>query len=285
MKKRRILFDIVLVCLGCVLAIVGMRCVDKLKNEKKEDCILEYNSRLQVEKLTPLGEKTQQEEALDNKYKVFLYIDASCESCIKSFSVVERMYTLLKEEKIAVNIIWRQKPDGGLLKSLSIPKDSQYETDGINLRNEFPLYVLTGADNRIMMMTENADKMMQKILLLDNVDKNKIVQAANTYLQNLLSESGNGKSDLIYFAMDGCSDCESAMKTLNEKKVLSGYNLLTIYTEDSYGEKELTDDGGLFRVIYGIEWYPSFLIVRNGEYEFVGQETEADLIKIFIENK
>ena len=53
MKKRRILFDIVLVCLGCVLAIVGMRCVDKLKNEKKEDCILEYNSRLPVEKLTP----------------------------------------------------------------------------------------------------------------------------------------------------------------------------------------------------------------------------------------
>ncbi len=56
--------------------------------------------------------------------------------------------------------------------------------------------------------------------------------------------------------------------------------MLTLYTKDSYGAKEWVDNDDLFLEIYGIDWYPSFLIISEDNYKFIGQETEDKLIEI-----
>lgn len=49
-----------------------------------------------------------EDKNLQESYSVVFYIDPYCESCIKSFSVAERMYEILKDEQIRINILWRQ---------------------------------------------------------------------------------------------------------------------------------------------------------------------------------
>lgn len=80
--------------------------------------------------------------------------------------------------------------------------------------------------------------------------------------------------------MDGCPDCKQTIKSLEKNNVLCNYNMLTLYTKDSYGAKEWVDNDDLFLEIYGIDWYPSFLIISEDNYKFIGQETEDKLIEI-----
>ena len=82
--------------------------------------------------------------------------------------------------------------------------------------------------------------------------------------------------------MEGCNDCAVAEKMLNAKNIQDKYNLLTVYTEESYGEQEIVDVGSLFLEIYGIEWYPSFLIIKDDTYQFVGETSIEELENILM---
>lgn len=100
------------------------------------------------------------------------------------------------------------------------------------------------------------------------------------YIEGLIDNPDRKKPSLIYFAMEGCPDCESAMEILTKNSILDHYNIQTIYTKDSYGEKEFVDSGDFFMSIYGIDWYPSFLILKENEHIFIGQKTEQELVGI-----
>lgn len=79
--------------------------------------------------------------------------------------------------------------------------------------------------------------------------------------------------------MDGCPDCQNAEKLLNDNNIASKYDMITIYTVDSKGEKECVDEGEVLKNIYDIDWYPSFLILDGDKYEFIGQESDEKLLE------
>lgn len=54
-------------------------------------------------------------------------------------------------------------------------------------------------------------------------------------------------------------------------------------------KNEIKDKDQLFRLIYGIEWYPSFVILDNESYYVIGEtpinELEKRLLNPLIENE
>ena len=91
-------------------------------------------------------------------------------------------------------------------------------------------------------------------------------------------QEDNSKTDMIYFAMEGCKDCEAANQIIDED-ITTIYNIEKIYTENDYGSEQFVDLNDIFATLYDISWYPSFLIIEdNQNYRIVG-ETPIDKLK------
>ena len=80
------------------------------------------------------------------------------------------------------------------------------------------------------------------MLSLDEIEKNAIIKETNIYLKKLIGQNDKQKQKLVYFAMDGCPDCQNVEKLLNDNSIASKYDMITIYTVDSKGEKECVDE-------------------------------------------
>ena len=212
-------------------------------------------------------------------YKIWLYIDPNCESCIEKFPVVERLTEIMQGENIEIDILWRQEPKKTLVDTLDISKDKQYRTGSIKVLNEYPTYFITDEENSVQMISDDIDKIVKKMLSLDEIEKNAIIKETNIYLKKLIGQNDKQKQKLVYFAMDGCPDCQNVEKLLNDNSIASKYDMITIYTVDSKGEKECVDEGEVLKNIYDIDWYPSFLILDGDKYEFIGQESDEKLLE------
>ena len=278
--KKKILLSVCFILIGCFLGTTIGELKYRNMNEKKEyseEILLEYGDKFPLDKFKKLEKDNKENEDI---YNIILYVDPYCDSCIENYIVVERMYKILSKEKIGVKIIWKQKPKEKAIDNIDVPKENQYMVRNTNLLNEYPLFFITDKNSKVLMMTDNISKVMKKILELEEINRDKISESSNIYLEGLIDNPDRKKPSLIYFAMEGCPDCESAMEILTKNSILDHYNIQTIYTKDSYGEKEFVDSGDFFMSIYGIDWYPSFLILKENEHIFIGQKTEQELVGI-----
>ena len=282
-NKQRIIISVIFCVIGFISGIIFAEIKyhnDTIGNNEIKDILVEYGKTFPAEKLDTLKEKKEK----DAKYKIFLYVDPYCDSCINKILTTDRMYEILQAENIGVNLIWRKNPKEVLNANLSISKENQYVTNNVNIINEYPLYFITDKNNKVLMITDDVTKVMKKIFEFSEVDKNEIIDASNQYLKSQIQDIADNKKYLIYFSMEGCPDCKRAEEILEENDIFSGYNSLTVFTEDSFGKEEVVDIGSLFLSIYDIDWYPSFLVIGDDGFELIRQESEENLIN-FLKNE
>ena len=63
--------------------------------------------------------------------------------------------------------------------------------------------------------------------------------------------------------------------------IKNNYDIVRIYRSNSKEKHDYTDVYELYRHIYDINWYPSFIILEDGTYRFIGEvplNELADLI-------
>ena len=282
-NKQRIIISVIFCVIGFISGIIFAEIKyhnDTIGNNEIKDILVEYGKIFPAEKLDTLKEKKEK----DAKYKIFLYVDPYCDSCINKILTTDRMYEILQAENIDVNLIWRKNPKEVLNADLSISKENQYVTNNVNIINEYPLYFITDKNNKVLMITDDVTKVMKKIFEFSEVDKNEIIDASNQYLKSQIQDIADNKKYLIYFSMEGCPDCKRAEEILEENDIFSGYTSLTVFTEDSFGKEEVVDIGSLFLSIYDIDWYPSFLVIGDDGFELIRQESEENLIN-FLKNE
>ena len=75
---------------------------------------------------------------------------------------------------------------------------------------------------------------------------------------------------------------------MESKTIIDKYQIQIIYKYDDV-KNEIKDKDQLFNLIYGIEWYPSFVILDNESYYVIGEtpinELEKRLLNPLIENE
>ena len=268
--KKKIFFYACFLLIGCFIGINIKKFKSKYvdASEEEKGLYIKYGERFPIETFNALGEKKNQKHGNTPLYKIWLYIDPNCESCIEKFPVVERLTEIMQGE-----------PKKTLVDTLDISKDKQYRTGSIKVLNEYPTYFITDEENSVQMISDDIDKIVKKMLSLDEIEKNAIIKETNIYLKKLIGQNDKQKQKLVYFAMDGCPDCQNVEKLLNDNSIASKYDMITIYTVDSKGEKECVDEGEVLKNIYDIDWYPSFLILDGDKYEFIGQESDEKLLE------
>ena len=149
--------------------------------------------------------------------------------------------------------------------------------DGNKTLSESPSAYIINSKGNIVFTTSDMKKIMEKIIKMEDINVQEIVLNSNNYLKDMIQED-NSKTDMIYFAMEGCKDCEAANQIIDED-ITTIYNIEKIYTENDYGSEQFVDLNDIFATLYDISWYPSFLIIEdNQNYRIVG-ETPIDKLK------
>lgn len=213
-------------------------------------------------------------KANENKRLLVLYLDSMCGACYRQLEVVERM-SKIYEDQIDVVVLW----GGGMPKEkyekLGINEAQIYSLEEKLALSDSPAGFIIDSNGKVVFTTTDMKKINKKILSLNGIDRGKIVKKSNQYLKTFFSKTSE-KQSMIYFAMEGCKDCNAADKVIDEE-VYDRFEIKKLYEEAAYGSEELVDINSLFAQIYNIDWYPSFLILDENE-KIIGN-TPVDKLK------
>lgn len=274
--KKALFVSLALFIVGFVI-FKGIEKQEGKESESAEEILLQYGDSISNISYQNLSNKNQ---LLNNKsvYKMVFYVDPYCESCVKNFEIIERMNSILGND-LSINILWRQSPKQDIIEKTGIAGENQYILDKTALLNSYPTYFIVDKSGKIVLCVDDIGRVIKKIIELNILSEDKIISETNNYIYNKISKQ-NDKPILVYFAMEGCKDCEMAENMMDQNNIHEKYNVLNIYTEESYGEQEFVDVGCLFLEIYKIEWYPSFLIMDQEGVQFVGKNSIENLRQI-----
>ncbi|MEG0692196.1 MAG: hypothetical protein RR444_03850 [Oscillospiraceae bacterium] len=282
--KKKVIINFCFLCLGIVIGtFVSLSVVDnKSRKESKYNKVekfIEFGDTFPIDRFKDINGKKIQVN--DSQSKIVFYIDPYCNSCIEKLKTVEHAYGIFKELSIEVAVLWRQIPKDKAMAN--IPKENQYVVEEYGIVNDYPMFFLLDVDNKVNLIADDVLKVINKLNENEDITKEKMITASNKYIKKNNNITNGGKKCLIYFVMDGCPDCEEADEILSSEVIKEKYQLLTIYTKESFGEKKLVDTDDLFQNLYGIDWYPSFIIIDQEDYKFIGKETIEKLEQKLIE--
>lgn len=275
-RKTRMLFFLIVICL--IIFVGGYFCgrYTAVKDIKKGKVLLSYGDDINKMDINRFDETKATLLPGDAKYLLVIYLDSKCGSCYKQLEIFERYEKLLKNQ-MEVALLWGNGMPNQNYEKYRIKESDVFYLDGNKTLSESPSAYIIDSKGSIVFTTSDMKKVLEKIIKMEDIDVSEILFNSNNYLKNLIQED-NSKIDMIYFAMEGCKDCEAADQII-DKDITNTYNIEKIYTENDYGSEQFVDLNDIFATLYDISWYPSFLIIENNQnYTIVG-ETPIDKLK------
>ena len=268
---------VVIFILGLVTGYVY--CEHIVAKESEENTIyLAYGDNLNKAEVNDYQKEKVSLKAKKDEYLLVLYLEKGCGSCYRQLEIVERLSRIF-ENQVSVAVLWKGDIPKEDYKSLRIDSNQLYSIKEKLALNGTPAALILDEEGKIIFLTSDMDKIVDKTLTLENIDDQQVRKNANTYLTQIVN-ADKSKIPIIYFSMKGCKDCEAADEVIDEE-VLRKYDIQYLFNEDAYGEEKFIDIDSIFLNIYEIDWYPSFLILNKDEAEddLVIGNTEINVLK------
>lgn len=182
-------------------------------------------------------------------------------------------------------ILWQNSISNEQIEKKNIDTGINFYIRNQSIKTPTPtMYILDENMNAIFKGYTTED-LLQKISLLEGISKEELIANINEnyFNRNIIQRFNNGKPTMIYFTMEGCPDCKISDEILDGFK--DEFNMVKFYRDNDNVPIDLrdkVDKDDILAEIYGIKWYPSFIIFGiDGNVEVIGQKSEEDLIKIF----
>lgn len=264
-------FSLIICIILLCICVVGCQ---KQSYEKREKIIVGYGDDFSE---IPLFNVENKEEYLKSskKYRLVFVMDPLCGACKKQLQIINN-FRIFYEPYLDVSIVWENSVvEDGILEQYNIPKYINYllGIDGISITT--PTVLIVGKDNKVCFESADMESIALKLNTLEGVSIEMVRRNVCNYFNKI---NPTDKRSLIYFALQGCSDCEKADKII-DKDIEEKYDVMKIYDNASYGEEEYVDIDNIYQAIFNIDWYPSFLILEgDNEYQLVGK-TDVQKLK------
>lgn len=194
--------------------------------------------------------------------------------CYKKMPFIERVSEIYKPIGVEVVILWDRKANENQLNN-KVKNMSYYLIDS-EFKDELPMYILLDGD-KIIFKTSEAEEIIKRTFMLEEIGKDKLISSSNNYIRNI-EHKYNGKK-IVFFSMEGCSDCKKAKMMLNKEGIVKENKVVTIYTSDSNDEKKIIDYENVFANIYDIDWYPTFIKFDRDKYKIIRKTDDEQLLK------
>lgn len=262
--------------------IVLLVCLQKVYYNKGTEIILNYGDSFLDVPLLDWEQKNVDWEDKNQDYTFVYYLDKGCGTCVDSLTTINNICNVYKEMNVANMIVWEGKTGENYAQKNGIPIEYNYTIKDAHIGTSTPTFYILDKNMDIIFKGEMLDDMIKKISLLEISD----VETINENYIKTLADTKDTRPLLVYFSMVGCPDCELVNPIIEGTGIQDAFQVLTFYRDrENVPVEKMTqvDAGDLLAYIYGVDWYPSFLILHNsGKYEIIGetdpQEIEEKLL-------
>lgn len=212
-------------------------------------------------------------EIPEGKISAVAYLSDTCSSCVNILGDFNRFSEIYGDE-INYLIIWTDNIPYSLIEKYEIADDINYSlSNKTNLSTSTPTFFILDENNQIVFRDVERTNLIKKLIELEVVDTSTLQKNATAYIAKAYYGSTNIHEldkKIIYFYMQGCPDCEKIDELFRESE-FSEFDFLYIYKYDSNEAGGIIDKDKLFASVYGITWYPSLLVIKNGEIKMIGE--------------
>ncbi len=248
-----------------------------------ESIYLENGDHVSILPVVDTGGKNLSGPPIEKDMNLLVYLSDSCGGCLGSMDTLRDLMGVFGTDEIGYAYLYSNSVPRNLEEKYGISREYCYCLDeNLMLATSLPTFYLVDGEGTVVFRTDKLELIIQKLIALEIVPQEKLVEQADAYLLERYFQAESDKQQIIYFAMKGCGDCEAADELIDSEEVSERYDVVRIYRDKTEEEGEAGDDFGLFREVYGISWYPSFEILRGSEREFVGEVSLGELERILM---
>lgn len=271
-KKRMVILLISVLALGFMLGIITLFLA---RSKKLEVLYLRYGDQItQVQVYDMNGNKTTIQPT--SEYTLLFYLSAYCGTCIEYLPEISLLQEVFSEEDISVQIVWLEKPPRSQLRKYNLPDEINYSMgDKVKLDSSTPTYYLLDKNGSVIFKDVVAINLMDKVAELGIFSLPTVKEGLNAYLRRKYDVQGKKGLTMIMFSLEGCSDCADADKMISDRKLDDIFLINRIYSYRDNAEPR--DRFKIYRYVYEISWYPSFLILNDDDFFFVGEVSLNEL--------
>lgn len=250
-------------------------------SEPTKKIYLEFGDTFSGVEMTDVNGKMIDDLGGSERYTVVMYLSSSCSSCIESLSDFNR-FSRVFGSGLNYVILWYDEIPTYSLEKFLIDESVNYSLkQKTKISTSTPTYFILDKDNVIVYRDVNRVNMIEKLIELDLVSRETLIENANKYIiDNYFdSDSDSTTNKIVYFYMPGCQDCEKADTILSSSSVLEEFECVYIYKYDTTDSSKIVDKDKLFVDVYDIDWYPSFLVLTDDTYRIIGEVPSENLIE------
>lgn len=223
---------------------------------------------------------TTMKELPKGKVSVVTYLSDTCSSCMDVLADFNR-FSEVYGDMINYSIIWTDNIPHSLIEKYEIDEAINYSlSNKTRLSTSTPTFYILDENNQVVFRDVDRANLITKLMELDAVNVSILQNNATMYIAREyygINDIEEFHNKLVYFYMPGCPDCEKADALFKENS-LPEFDFLYIYKYDSVGDDKIIDKDKLFVSVYGITWYPSFLVAKHGTVKIIGEMPIEQLI-------
>lgn len=215
---------------------------------------------------------------LPNNVNVLIYLSSSCQAC-KLFIDNLPMITSVFADVVSFQLLWDDTiPESDDLERIGIPLSYNFSCQkSVKLSTTTPTFYITDSSGIVTFITTDVEMLIKKLVDMNLLAKSEMQQKAFSYIALNYSATDNNVPHLIYFAMDGCSDCHNADKMISDESLEEKYNIVRIYTSNDSNPSRIKDTYDCFKTIFDIKWFPTFALIENDTIRIIGEMPIDDL--------
>lgn len=276
-RKRRI---VIAVSIGIVLMVVCSAILfvrSHISAEPGKQNYIEYNDN--VSDLAFFDAAGQESRFDKETYKIVVYLSGDCGTCVDALPVLNEINQIYcKDEVIKMYLLWEDRIPKNKVEENKL-LDNSFSLNNVSISSSLDTVFVLNEKNEVIFVDSNGYENVLKFLNdKGTVNNETLVQNSNNFIISEFSEQ-NDLPDLVYFGMPGCPDCKEADEIIMSQEIQDRFDVTRIERDKNAAVDDIVDKLGIFKEIYKIDWYPSFLIIDNsGNYILIGK-TEPENLK------
>lgn len=218
---------------------------------------------------------------IKNEYAAVFLLSAGCRSCVEEADAIGELTCILKGDFADVILLWQDEIPWDILSETPIEEAQNYSCGTAPLAGDLPRYYILDDQAEAVFVGKSMDELMQKFMALDTIEIEDLQSAADTSLhERFTGEIKEDQVRMVEFSMVGCKDCEAAAPIVTDIEAQQGIEIKTIYCDKQNVPEEQkgdVDHGNVLAHLYGIRWYPSFVVFQGDKRLIVGQTPQEGL--------
>lgn len=145
--------------------------------------------------------------------------------------------------------------------------ESQVSSEESSYVNSTTIYVFS--EDKQLLVTNKPFECINYLIQKNIIKRSDLETTAIEWLIKHYDVDAS-QTSIFYFSMHGCKDCQQAEAILsNYVEQLSNVNFIKINRYNDLAYAPDIDYGSLFQAAFEIDWYPTFLIIDQGEHRFI----------------